>query len=98
MTIIHSPNCENSSCVTEDENFVFNMNDLLSSVGKPGFELCRKLNGTPQIIEFQVDRIWYRLDRCSFDEKGFIDTDSLLAKYLKKPSREVDSIKSKKRK
>lgn len=43
----------------------------------PGFALCSALNGEPQFVEFLAEGNWYKLDRCLFSDKSYIDTGLL---------------------
>lgn len=46
----------------------------------PGFELCTALKGEPQFVEFKADGEWYKLDRCLFSDKSYIDTGLLYSR------------------
>ena len=78
-TRLTSYGCQKNQCVPTTGPI--KMNDLFSSIGTPGFKLCRQLGGRPEIIEFFVDSKGYKLDRCWFKNE-FINT-GLLFRYLK---------------
>lgn len=51
----------------------------MTAVGTPGFELCFRLKGVGEIIEFTLsDGKWVKLDRCLFADGSYIDTGSLV--------------------
>lgn len=56
--------------------------DLVQSVGSPGFNLCHKRGGLPQLYEIEMSPgKWMNYERCqSADLKEFIDIDDLIAK------------------
>lgn len=56
---------------------------LFSSLGNPGFKICRMIGGSPRIIEFKIDGNWFKLDWCLMDTSElFIDTGLLMKFYL----------------
>lgn len=57
--------------------------DFLGPIGNPGFGLCHKLGGSPQIyeLEFSKDQ-WKPYARClSQDKKEFVDIETLVQHY-----------------
>ena len=83
-TSLLTEKCVTLNCFSKLPRLDLKMKDLYSAAGKPGFELCRKLNGRGQIVEFLVDGKWYKLDRCVFDQESwYVDTGFLLGNYLK---------------
>jgi hypothetical protein len=82
--LIISNNCKNKKCYAyKASHLKYRVSSLSSEVGKPGFKLCRKLKGKPQIIRFLVLKKWYKLDRCIFStDNSYIDSGSLLKFYL----------------
>lgn len=83
-TLLISKPCYQSHCEKSLSQKKFKMSELFSDIGKPGFKLCRELNGRPEIITFFVENVPYKLDRCLFKEGNFIDTDYLLSLYLER--------------
>ena len=79
-----SKDCYLTHCEKKLSNKKYKMKDLYSDIGKPGFKLCRELSGTPQIINFFVDKKSYQLDRCLFKNENYIDTDYLLSLFLER--------------
>lgn len=78
-------NCRRKECKAYQSFRPIEMKKLLSPFGKPGFKLCRELGGEPKLVEFFVDKKWYKLDRCLFkQDDSFVDTDTLMAEYLKR--------------
>ncbi len=80
-TTLASKSCLNQTCKAYQSTGKVSYKELYSEYGKPGFVLCRKLKGEPQIIYFYVDNKPYKLDRCTFSDGGFIDTGLLLEYY-----------------
>ncbi|OFZ16221.1 MAG: hypothetical protein A2Z20_00100 [Bdellovibrionales bacterium RBG_16_40_8] len=83
-TKLLSKSCYQPKCKALNVIKKYKFTELFSQVGKPGFKLCRELKGTPQIIEFYVDKKPYKLDRCLFSDGSFVDTDHLLSQYLER--------------
>ncbi len=77
-------------CYNEDKNALYSKGFPLKKLKKikihetgsvnPGFELCAALNGESQFLEFKADGEWYKLDRCLFENKTWIDTGLLYQK------------------
>ena len=82
-TVLISKGCQSMNCNAFKGLRKYKIEELFSSMGKPGFKLCRELGGQPQIIDFYVDNHPYKLDRCLFSDGEFVDTGYLLAFYLK---------------
>lgn len=83
-TVLLSKNCQQKKCSAFEDKRRFEIGELLSEFGKPGFRLCRELGGQPEIIEFIVESTPYKLDRCIFKDRSFSDSDFLLNHYLKR--------------
>ena len=82
-TVLISHSCASKKCDALKIEKPIDENSLFSEVGKPGFKLCRELKGSPQIVEFNVGRRWFKLDRCLFEsDMSFVDTGTLLEHYL----------------
>jgi hypothetical protein len=78
-----SPNCLDFHCKAFQNKKMYDLNDLHSNYGKPGFKLCRILSGEPALVEFEEANRWYKSDRCLFrEDNSFVDTGTLLGKYL----------------
>lgn len=75
-----SQKCEQENCLNQLPLLSFKLSKEYKGLGTPGFILCRKYLGVPQIIEFKVNDKWYTLDRCTLngDKDLYIDTGSLL--------------------
>jgi hypothetical protein len=84
LTNLISLNCYKTHCEKTLSNTKYKIQDLISTVGKPGFKLCNKLNGNPEIITFYVSNISYKLDRCLFTNGNYVDTDYLLSLFLER--------------
>ncbi|KHD88643.1 MAG: hypothetical protein OM95_07505 [Bdellovibrio sp. ArHS] len=84
-TQLYSKECKNQKCpLAFDSKKYFNFSDLHDENSNPGFNLCRKLDGKPEILEFQADKEWFKLDRCNFKDGSFVSTSELLKFYLQK--------------
>ncbi|WP_413580752.1 hypothetical protein [Bdellovibrio sp. HCB288] len=79
-----SKNCKNRDCPAFDRLKIVNFSEIYGQHSNPGFNLCRKLEGHPQIIEFKVGKEWYALDRCVFKDGTFADVGQLLGFYTRK--------------
>jgi hypothetical protein len=54
---------------------------LSGSLGSPGFKLCRRAGGDPQLLEYFDGEKWWAADRCLFTRDGsFVDTGILVRK------------------
>ena len=56
------------------------MSEVSNESGSPGFKICEKYNGIPQIIEFWATDEWHSTSRCIFSDGSFIDNSSLAQK------------------
>lgn len=81
-TNLLSLHCYKTHCEQKLSDKKYKIDELLSTIGNPGFNLCRKLNGNPEIITFFVAKTAYKLDRCIFSKENYVDTDYLLSLYL----------------
>lgn len=78
---IYSKNCKGLMCdqVKEPWRKGIDLGKYPSSVGSPGFKVCRELGGSPQIIEFQInDGEWNQSSRCMFNNKTFVSNNLLI--------------------
>lgn len=83
-TILTSKTCKKLDCNTAFKKTKFiDKTKVQSTTSNPGFNICRELNGTPQIVEFKVGQDWYRLDRCTFKDGNFVSTSELVGFYMK---------------
>lgn len=85
-TKLSSKDCRRQQCQAFKLKKKFEFQELYQGIGNPGFALCRKLEGHPEILEFQVKKEWYKLDRCLFKESSFVNTDQLMSFYLQRRS------------
>ena len=53
------------------------MSEVSNESGSPGFKICEKYNGIPQVIEFWATDEWHTTSRCIFNDGSFIDNSSL---------------------
>jgi len=80
---IISANCKSGQCQALFGTSDLTMRELMSAYGTPGFKLCRSMGAQPQLIEFESQGEWFKLDRCIFPkDNSFIDTGSLFKKYF----------------
>jgi len=77
--IISHP-CDEKTCQAKNniKKFQGKIVNLLSEYSKPGFTLCEKIKGEPEIIEFYAEKSWHKADRCLFKDGSFISTDRLI--------------------
>lgn len=78
---IYSKNCKGLKCdqVKEPWRKGIDLGKYPSSVGSPGFKVCRELGGSPQIIEFQInDEEWNQSSRCIFNDDTFVSNNLLI--------------------
>lgn len=83
-TILLSKKCKDHKCDAFKNQNTFPIDEFLGETGKPGFKLCRKLGGKPQIIKFSVKKDLFKLDRCIFNDGEYADTGYLLEHYIEK--------------
>jgi len=81
--ILYSRNCLDQNCKAFKSKKRFQLKDLYSEYGSPGFKLCHEIGGLPEIISFDVNKESYKLDRCLFPDKSYVDTGSLMEFYIK---------------
>lgn len=79
-TILISENCKTKQCkALSFDPLLVSKKDLAGQSGKPGFKICRKLSGSPSLIEFKIKKKWYALDECRFaPDNSFANTSELL--------------------
>ncbi|UYL07480.1 hypothetical protein B9G69_010530 [Bdellovibrio sp. SKB1291214] len=83
-TILASKGCGKLDCKIAFRKTKFiDKSKVQSTSSNPGFNLCRELEGIPQIVEFKAGPDWYRLDRCTFKDGNFVSTSELLGFYMK---------------
>ncbi len=81
---------KSSYCFNKDKTELYSKGFQLKKLKKikihesgsvnPGFELCLALKGEPQFVEFKAGDEWYKLDRCIFSDKSYIDTGLLYSR------------------
>jgi len=81
-TVLISKKCEKRACAAFLSSLRFSPEELNSEYGKPGFALCRKLGGKPELIVFKPKNKAYPLDRCVFEPDVFVDTGTLMRHYI----------------
>lgn len=79
---IVSPECLNDDCPPlRGPRKKVVLESRFSDVGTPGFKVCHKIGGIPQIFEYHKENPedWIRADRCMFDDEGkyFVETSHL---------------------
>lgn len=75
-----SKDCLDDKCsyLQHPERNPINLRDTMSEFGSPGFKICHKLGGQPQIFEYEdKERGWLNADRCIFKEGTFVQTNRL---------------------
>lgn len=77
---IYSKNCKGLKCkqLLIPEKRPVNIKQYKSSIGSPGFKVCRELGGSPQIIKYSFGKKWNQSSRCIFDDSTFASNNLLL--------------------
>ncbi|MCP4915233.1 MAG: hypothetical protein GY909_19085 [Oligoflexia bacterium] len=77
---IYSTNCKGLKCkpLLIPEKRPVNISHYKSSIGSPGFKVCRELGGSPQIIKYKFDKKWNQSSRCIFNDSTFASNNLLL--------------------
>ncbi|PIK16127.1 hypothetical protein [Halobacteriovorax sp. JY17] len=79
---IYSQNCSERKCHFLKEPFKrpVDLRKYASTMGSPGFKVCRELKGSPQIIKYKFNdqKFWDDDARCIVDEKTFVSNSILL--------------------
>lgn len=81
-TVLLSYECVEKKCAKSFIKSDISKSELSSVIGAPGFSLCRKLSGTPQIIEFRAEGKWWELDRCVFQKQLYLDSAYLFRSFF----------------
>lgn len=82
--ILTSTSCKTLNCpLAFNTKKNLDLSKLQNQTSNPGFNICRELEGKPQIVEFKVGSDWHRLDRCTFKDGSFVSTSELAGFYLK---------------
>lgn len=55
--------------------------NFFAPVGSPGFKLCKKLQGSPQIMEYWTGKKWVLTSRCIFSKDEYVEIDYLIGKW-----------------
>jgi hypothetical protein len=82
---VYSPDCKGLECKVLKDPFKrpVNLKKYSSSIGSPGFKVCRELKGSPQIIKYQFkSKAWKQDSRCIFNKKSFV-SNAILMKIWK---------------
>ena len=56
------------------------LKDLKKESGPLAFSVCKKLNGTPQNIEYWNTKKWIKTERCLYSDGSYLDLNSLILK------------------
>ncbi|WP_413578132.1 hypothetical protein ACLVWU_06275 [Bdellovibrio sp. HCB290] len=92
-TELYSKDCQSRKCSAFNLEIQVKMADLLNESSNPGFNLCRKLGGKPELLQFEASAEWFALDRFNFKDGAFVSTGELMRHYLHKPNRlSIDHI------
>ncbi len=73
----------NPKCAFSKLKPELSIKQFIGPVGSPGFGLCHRLGGSPQIYEVEIKKgEWKNFDRCfTPDKKDFTDIDMLVRHY-----------------
>lgn len=73
---VFSKNCSGSACkaLSDPSSKPIDLRKYKSSIGSPGFKVCRELGGQPQLYFYRFDskEEWQDDSRCIFSEKEFV--------------------------
>lgn len=76
-----SASCRDRDCAaTKTSPCKVSLAALSREAGNPGFQLCHKLKGFAQVVEFYDGKKWWSMDRCLFYDGSFVDTGILLGR------------------
>ena len=78
---IYSKDCSSLACkeLVNPAARPISLRSYPSTVGSPGFKICRELGGSPQIIEFQFKSTdWHQSSRCIFSNNTFVSNNLLI--------------------
>lgn len=80
---LFSVSCAKKNCdvFKKPERFLFK--EIYSEMGSPGFEVCRRLQGVPEIITVDIADKSFPADRCVFPNGDFADTGSVFKFYVR---------------
>lgn len=80
--IYSSGRCKpNTKCMADfDKPIMMKMDELSGERGSPGFKICEKVQGVPQIIDYWDGDHWIKTARCIFKDGSYIDNGSLATK------------------
>ena len=54
-----------------------------SNYGTPGFKLCEKLQGSPQLFEYKTKNKWFETGRCIFGHDSYVEIPYLIDTWQK---------------
>lgn len=95
--IYSSGRCKpNTKCMADfDQPIPMKMSEVTGEKGSPGFKICEKVGGVPQIIDYWEGNKWVKTARCVFRDGSYIDNGSLATKvvYTDAPVEKVESKK-----
>jgi hypothetical protein len=85
MLFYLSKSCLEDKCeILSRKKAPISIKDYYRNIGSPGFKLCNKLGGIPQIFEFSSGKnIWQSTERCLFGSSDFVEI-SLLSEVWNK--------------
>ncbi len=56
--------------------------DVAGQVGSPGFKICEKIGGVPQIMEFWDEEEWIKTSRCLFKDSSYVDIGTIASSVI----------------
>lgn len=80
--IYSSGRCKpNTKCMADfDKPIMMKVSEVSGETGSPGFKICEKVGGVPQIMEFWEGNQWVKTARCIFKDGSYIDNGTLATK------------------
>ncbi len=95
--IYSSGRCKpNTKCMADfDQPIPMKMSEVTGEKGSPGFKICEKVGGVPQIIDYWEGDKWVKTARCVFKDGSYIDNGTLATKvvYTDAPIEKVEKKK-----
>ncbi|MNT64188.1 hypothetical protein D3C72_2020620 [compost metagenome] len=85
FTVLTSPECQNGperKCTALAYHPPIAFKEIYRPSGTPAFHLCRRLGGSPELLEIAVNKTWQPLDRCIFPNGSFVDGGTLVQHHI----------------
>ncbi|WP_374029750.1 hypothetical protein [Bdellovibrio bacteriovorus] len=91
---ILSKNCLEGSCEAMTRPYPLSQDQYkISAIGTPGANLCTRLGGHAQVVNFLVDGKTTELDRCLFKDGSFMDLGSFWRFMTTEPDKRAEFLR-----